>query len=327
MKVKSILDQFKNASVLVIGDLILDQYLIGSTTRLSPEAPVPIVDVNQDYWVPGGSLNVANNLRELGATVYPCGIVGRDDAADRLISIVEKMEMDSTGIIKDGPNRPTTVKTRVISAGHHIVRIDKENKAPITLHERVKLVGYIHHVAECCKLDAIIIEDYGKGVIDSTIISKIMKVANEFDIPVLIDPKTHHYSSFKGAHIITPNKKEAYEASKAKKEDSVESVAMSLLEITKAKNVLITLSEDGMLLANNKGTITYIDTVAQEVADVSGAGDTVISLIALCLAIGIDTEQACRIANVGAGIVVGKSGTAIVERKELSSALRKLKTI
>jgi len=322
MRVRETLDKFKDAKVLVLGDLILDRYLIGPASRLSPEAPVPVVELKTEKFILGGSLNVANNLRELGAAVFPCGIVGRDDNADRLIAMVEAVKMDSTGIIKDGPTRPTTVKTRVISGGHHIVRIDRESTEPITMHERIKLVGAIRYMAEE-GLSAIILSDYAKGVLSCDLIEKVLAVSNEYNIPVIVDPKKTNFSAYKGVEIITPNKKEAYAAVKANSDVPTETVARDLLALTQAKHVLITLGEEGMLLTSTKHGFCYIETVAQEVVDVSGAGDTVVAAIALGLSAGLDIETACRIANVAAGIVVGKSGTAVVTRQELSRGIRK----
>lgn len=314
---------FSKASILVIGDFILDQFVWGSVSRISPEAPVPVVNVSRESFMPGGSLNVANNIRVLGGTVYPCGVVGRDLAGRMLLKAMRREGIETGGVVYDD-SRPTTVKTRVIAHSQQVVRFDKEKEHNISDEDRRDILKFIAKTIKT--IDVVIIEDYGKGVITPPLLKEVLSIAKKFKKPVLVDPKEKHFSYYKGATLITPNRKEAYgglEAiSKMTQKPEIDELGKKLLEALSLDSVLITLGEDGMALFEKKGAVTKIPTMAQEVYDVSGAGDTVIAVLALALAAGASTKEAAKISNLAAGVVVGKLGTATVATDELRNAVR-----
>ena len=318
-----IADKLSSKKILVIGDLILDEYLWGETSRISPEAPVPIIDVNDEEHRLGGAANVVSNLVAFGCTPYLCGVVGYDTNGDIIRKMVAEMNTSTTGITNERL-RPTTVKTRVIAQSQQLIRIDRETKAPIDSSTIRRLLGAI--TAAVGDADAIIISDYGKGVITKQFLPTLLPIINKRGIPVVVDPVAQHMNDYRGVTCITPNHLEAMGAvdvnvgtASLHSDDVISTIGDRLLESTGSASILITRGKDGMTLLENTPEVTHIPTVAKEVCDVSGAGDTVIATIAVALANGASLVEAATIANHTAGIVVGKSGTATASIKEIKA--------
>lgn len=321
-----LISRFKKSRILVIGDFILDQFIWGSVDRISPEAPVPVVNVKRQSYMPGGSLNVANNIHTLKGTVYPCGVIGRDIEGRLLLKVIRREGIETGGIVQDS-SRPTALKTRVIAHSQQVVRFDKENSEDVSAEIIRRIVKFVRH--QISGVDVVIIEDYGKGVIQPQVLKEVVKLAKKFKKPVLVDPKEKNFSYYSGVSIVTPNRKEAYAAYQlgfGKKPVSLEEAGRGLLKYWKAQSVLMTLGEDGMALFEKDGKITRIATAAQEVFDVSGAGDTVIGVLSLALAAGANVRQAAKLANIAAGVVVAKLGTATVSAEELRNAVQDVKS-
>lgn len=312
----------KKGRVLVIGDFILDQFIWGKVERISPEAPVPVVHVERESYMPGGSLNVANNIRTLGSIVYPCGVVGRDLEGRMLLKIMRREGIDTGGIVYD-TTRPTSLKTRVIAHSQQVVRFDREQAHDIPKNDQKAMLRFIRH--RISDIDAIIVEDYGKGVIQPFLLREVMRLAEKHHKPVLVDPKEKHFAYYKGATAITPNRKEAHTAFEnghsRKRGLTLDEVGKGLLRRLKVQAALITVGEEGMVLFEKKGSVTHIPTSAREVYDVSGAGDTVVAVFGLALAAGAKMLEAAVLSNFAAGIVVGKLGTAPVTPEELEKAV------
>ena len=316
-----LLKKFPKARVLVIGDFILDQFVWGSVQRISPEAPVPVVNVQRESYMPGGSLNVANNIRTLGGVVYPCGVVGRDLEGRMLLKTMRREGIETGGIIYDR-TRPTSLKTRVIAHSQQVVRFDREKVEEISGDDLKKILRFFREKIQSAQV--VILEDYGKGVIQPLLLKEVVRICKKFRKPVLVDPKEKHFSFYKGVTALTPNRKEAfggYENSRTHKEHSLDEVGRGLIKQLKCEAVLITLGEDGMALYEKNGSLTQIPTAAREVYDVSGAGDTVIAVFGLALAAGAKMREAAILSNLAAGIVVGKLGTATVTLTELREAI------
>ena len=321
-KLKNKVANFKDARVLVVGDLILDEFLWGDVSRISPEAPVPVVWVKKESFMPGGASNVANNLSSLGARVYLAGVVGDDERGAILKGSLEQKGVDTAGIVTDD-SRPTILKTRVVAQHQQVVRIDKERVDPLSPDVVAKLARYIGNVIK--DMDAVIIEDYGKGVITSALLSKIVPAAKRYGKIISVDPKEENFKYYKGVSVITPNN---YEASRAvgfqiKDNATLVRAGKELLKKLNCKIALITLGENGMAVFQKSKPMKHIPTVAQEVFDVSGAGDTVIASYTLSLAVGADPIMAAHIANCAAGIVVGKIGIAVVTPAELLDRIKR----
>ncbi len=315
-----IVELFPKAKILVVGDFVLDEYVWGSVSRISPEAPVPVVNVKRESFLPGGSLNVANNIRTLGGTVYPCGILGRDLEGRMLFRKIRAEGVDTGGIIRDR-SRPTTIKTRVIAHSQQVVRVDREKVEPISRKDAQKIIQFIRRKIK--EIDAIIVEDYGKGVIEPWLLKPLLTLAKKNKKPILVDPKEKHFELYKGVTMITPNRHEAYGAFGGQngRERNLEKVGRELLKKLQSKAALVTLGEEGMALFEKNRATVKIPTMAREVYDVSGAGDTVIAVLTLGVACGATFQEAAVLANAAAGIVVGKLGTATVEPWELKRTI------
>jgi D-beta-D-heptose 7-phosphate kinase/D-beta-D-heptose 1-phosphate adenosyltransferase len=321
-RIKEAVGNFKDAKVLVVGDLILDEFLWGDVSRISPEAPVPVVWVKKESFMPGGASNVANNLSSLGAKVYLAGVVGDDERGAILKSELEQKGVNTSGIITDN-SRPTILKTRVVAQHQQVVRIDKERVDPLSPAIVGKLVRYIESIME--EIDAVIIEDYGKGVITSALLGKVVPLAKRHNKVISVDPKEEHFKYYRGISVITPNNHEASRAVgfEIKDDATLIRAGQVLLKKLNCRIALITLGENGMAVFQKSKPMKHIPTVAQEVFDVSGAGDTVIASYTLSLAIGADPIMAAHIANCAAGIVVGKVGLAVVTPDELLNRIKK----
>ena len=316
----AILNNFKKASVLVIGDLVMDHFVWGKVRRISPEAPVPVVEVSSESFMLGGAANVVNNIHSLGGKVLVCGVVGRDEMGKKLVHELRLKGISSDGVIvEDG--RPTSVKTRVIAHSQQVVRFDREKKEKVHLDTVKTIMDYVSKKIN--SFDSIIISDYAKGVISEELVEEVIALAKKKDKPIAVDPKVGHFDFYKYATIVTPNNDEASKASgiEIENEASLLRAGEVLLNKLGSDAVLITRGEHGMSLFENNGEITHIPTVAKEVYDVSGAGDTVIGTVALSMASGASLKEAAVISNFAAGIVVGKIGTATVTPKELKDAV------
>ena len=311
--------KFSKASVLVIGDLMLDEFVWGRVSRISPEAPVPVVWVQSESVMPGGAANVANNIRSLGGTVSVIGLVGEDRWGHALINDLNARRIETSGIIT--AERPTTVKTRVIAHHQQVVRVDREQRE--LLPSRV--IGRLIASAETRikEVDAVIIEDYGKGVITRQLLEAVIPLARKHRKVITVDPKEEHFDLYQRVTVLTPNRAEAGAAvgRELESDADVQRAAREMLRRLECEALLVTLGEDGMWLFEQGGRNVRIPTVAQEVFDVAGAGDTVIATFTLALASGASLERAARIANQAAGIVVGKLGVAVVTPQELRATL------
>ncbi|MGB5964440.1 MAG: D-glycero-beta-D-manno-heptose-7-phosphate kinase [Sulfurimonadaceae bacterium] len=306
----------KNAqpNILVIGDLMIDHYLWGDAERISPEAPVQVVDIAKETSVLGGAGNVINNLIALGATVNVASVVGDDEIAKELTIMLKSIGVKTEGLITQS-GRKTSKKSRVIAANQQILRYDNESKETISAASVEKIVTAIEK--DLFVTDMIILSDYGKGVISEELAQAVIALANKKNIKVLVDPKGTDYSKYRGAHMLTPNKKEASEATNIDIVDdaSLEKALLSLKEQCSLERSMITLSEEGIAIYD--GEVKRFPTVAQEVFDVTGAGDTVIASIAFALSAGLSIEETARFSNLAAGVVVGKIGSATVTLDEI----------
>lgn len=318
--VESLFNRAKTIKALVIGDLMLDEYLWGKAERISPEAPVQVVEVNREDLRLGGAGNVANNLVALGCTVSVCSVIGGDENGTILRRVFTGKGISSEGVFED-PCRSTSRKTRILAANQQIVRIDRETKDPVHREFEEKVIDFLVETQR--EWDVILVSDYMKGVLTPKILAAVIAIGTSRGIPVVVDPKGADYSKYSGATIITPNRREAEVASHVpiNDETSLDSAAETLLAAGKYQALLITRSSEGMSLYLNDGSVTHIPTVAREVYDVTGAGDTVMATLGLGLACGLGFAEAAGIANVAAGIAVGKVGTSTVSPAEIAGSI------
>ncbi len=321
-RLKQVISSFHNTKVLVVGDLILDEFIWGNVSRISPEAPVPVVWVERENFMPGGASNVANNIRALGGEVYVAGVVGNDSRGEALGGLLRKKGVHCEGIVSD-ESRPTTQKTRVIAHHQQVVRIDREVVKPLSGRVLDEILDFIK--GRLPDVDALIIEDYGKGVIVPGLVSEIVKLAKKHRKIISVDPKETHFSYYRGVTTLTPNHHEAAAMAgfKIKDDTSLEKAGNLILKKLRSDSAIITLGENGMAIFEHGKKMVKIPTVAQEVFDVSGAGDTVISALTLALAAGATALEAAYISNYAAGIVVGKVGVAVTNPEELLQRIRK----
>ena len=315
-KIIKVISGFEEVTVLVIGDLMLDEFVWGKVSRISPEAPVPVVWVDRESFILGGAGNVASNVCALSGKVLISGVIGDDARAGLLKNKIKEKGIDIGGLVVD-LSRPTTVKTRVIAHHQQVVRIDREDVAP--LNDKL-ILGIIDYVEEKIQdVDAVIIEDYGKGVVCPELVQKVKGLCKKYERPLVVDPKEEHFSYYKGVTALTPNQDEAGRAAGVviKDFDTLKEAGKRLKRELECKGVLITLGENGMCLFESQDRFSYIPTVAQDVFDVSGAGDTVVASFVLSLVSGASMTEAACISNYTAGIVVGKVGVAVATRDEL----------
>jgi D-beta-D-heptose 7-phosphate kinase/D-beta-D-heptose 1-phosphate adenosyltransferase len=310
--------------VLVIGDLMIDHYLWGSANRISPEAPVQVVDIDNESTVLGGAGNVVNNLRALGCNVGVISAIGKDEAGSELKEMLNSIETKSYLI--EQKNRKTSKKSRIIASHSQVVRYDKESKEDITEESCHAIFEEFKFIVD--DYDIVLLSDYGKGVLTSKLTLNLIEYANSKNKRVLVDPKGDDYSKYFGAYLLTPNKKEAQEATKIdiKNNDSLLDALQSLKQTANLTIPLITLSEDGIAILDENNKIINKPTVAREVYDVTGAGDTVLASLGYCLAQNLDIGKSLEFANLAAGVVVGKLGSAtasLEEIEEYKSSLHK----
>lgn len=315
------LDQFKNANILVIGDIIVDHFVYGSVSRISPEAPVPVVNVKTETLLLGGSANVLHNLYGLGARGTICGVIGTDFMGEQFLSLLEEVNSPTTGVFKSG-DRPTTKKTRVIAQNQQIVRFDREQVLPLTDDTLKGMCDFLDKNIQ--EYHAVVVSDYNKGVICKPLMDHLRPLLKKHRIPMIVDPKPGHPEFFKGATIITPNSLETKMMSGMEiiDSESLLTAASKLKQELESEAVLITRGEEGMALLTDNEPLFCIPTVAREVYDVTGAGDTVIATLAMGLAVGLSHKEAATLANYAAGIVVGKVGTATASKEEILEALQ-----
>lgn len=317
-------DTTKKPNILVIGDLMIDHYLWGKTERISPEAPVQVIEVEKETKVLGGAGNVVNNLVSLGSNVLVMSVVGEDDVSNELISMLEEINVQHF-LISD-ENRKTTKKSRIIASAQQIVRYDHESKEAISSGAETILINQLLKIID--QFEVIIVSDYGKGVVTDTLMGKINFCASGSETKVLVDPKGSDYSKYIGSYLLTPNKKEAELATglKVTDDESLKDTLKKLHNTACVQVPLITLSEDGIAILDDYNNIIKKPTVAREVFDVTGAGDTVIASLGYCLAKDMNIETSIEFANLAAGVVVGKLGSAtatLEEIEEYKSSLHK----
>jgi rfaE bifunctional protein kinase chain/domain len=319
-RLNELLSGMKNKRIAVIGDLMLDRYIWGSVSRISPEAPVPVVDIEQEQARLGGAANVAKNIKSLGGEPLLTGVIGNDNSGKLLLEILRESTFAEDGIITDN-SRPTTVKTRVIAHNQHVVRIDREQKADISDIVQEKLLNAIRKYIS--SIDAIIIEDYNKGVVVKSLIQQLIALANKHNKIITIDPKFNNFFEYKNVTVFKPNRKEAEEVmgTRLRTEEDIIKACRTLLEKLKAKNVLLTRGEHGMSLFESNGEISHVPTKALNVADVSGAGDTVISTLTLALASGATIKEASALANFAGGVVCGDIGIVPISPEALKQSI------
>jgi rfaE bifunctional protein kinase chain/domain len=306
----------EGAEVAVIGDLMLDRYIWGQVDRISPEAPVPVVNVEETNVRLGGAANVAWNIASVGCGVRLCGVIGGDRAGRELKRLVEEKDLPSDSLVTAG-RRVTTEKIRIVAHNQQVVRADFEAGEEIGGRMLSRLESTVRRAVEGS--GAVVVSDYGKGVVSESVMDVVRETAGRKGVPILVDPKEGHFSLYRGAYMVTPNKKEAagFYNRKIRSERDLEEVGRSLLSDLDAEAVLVTRGEEGMTLFMRNNETRHFPTRASDVYDVTGAGDTVISLLAAALAAGASMYQAIELANAAAGIVIRELGTAVVSSKEI----------
>ena len=333
---KEIVAKFPRAKILVIGDLILDEYIWGEVERISPEAPVPVVWAKKRTFVPGGAANVANNVSALGAKACLVGVTGSDKNAEILRSGLSKRGINTRAVFTE-PNRHTTVKTRIVAGHQQVVRVDWEHTDSLPRSLNKRIAAFIDRNID--DFDAVIIEDYGKGVVNSHLLEELLDITRDNKKIITVDPKEENFQYYHGVTAITPNRRELENAirnlkikdtsnrfrlhsDKLFQDEDIDLAAREIIKYLSLGALLVTLGEEGMRLFEKGNRTTHIPTVAQEVFDVSGAGDTVIACFTLALSCGASKLEATHLANFAAGIVVSKLGTAAVSRKELLAKIQ-----
>jgi rfaE bifunctional protein kinase chain/domain len=311
------IEKFKNTKVLVLGDVMIDAYLFGKVERISPEAPVPVVAVTHKENRLGGAANVAVNLVALGAKPILCSVVGNDAEAKDLIELIKSNGIGAEGIIQS-KERVTTIKTRVISQSTQMLRIDNEITDSLNQEDDSRLISKVKELLK--EADVIIFEDYDKGVISENLISHITQEANALNIPIVVDPKKRNFMGYQKATLFKPNLKELREGFKRDfdidNKQEFESVCKDLMETMGLKNLFVTMSERGVMITNGI-EFNYIPAHLRKIADVSGAGDTVISVASLCLAIGMTLKQVAQISNLAGGLVCEEVGVVPINKEKL----------
>ena len=306
---------------MVIGDLMVDEYIWGNVSRVSPEAPVPVVSVTSESLRLGGAGNVVNNIHTLGGKVLLAGIVGNDEMGRKVIHDLHKMGLETKGVIVE-PERVTTVKTRIIAQHQQVVRYDREITRPIHPENIQQILSLLEGGIN--ELDAVLVSDYGKGVICEPLMERVRSLTQRAGKILAVDPKVKNFPLFREVTIITPNHYEAAEATGRwiMNEEDLMTVGRTLLQRLEVQSVLITRGEKGMTLFQHNGEVIHIPTMAKEVYDVTGAGDTVISVLTLAMAGGATAKEAAILSNIAAGMVVGEIGTATIKASELEDAVR-----
>ena len=323
---KKILDSFSQKKIIVIGDLMLDHYIFGDVSRISPEAPVPVVNASGEKHCLGGAANVSNNIKSLSATPLTIGTIGQDANGTIVKTLFAESRISTEGIFF-AANKPTIKKTRIVARNQHLLRIDFEN--PEYNHHEIEkeILNYIKKIIST--VDGVILQDYNKGLLSKNLIKKIIKLANENDVIISVDPKNTNFFEYKNISLFKPNKIEVEKSfgHEIQNDKDLITAAEKLIKKLNARYLLITLGKDGMFIYNQSGEYWTIPTFSQEVYDVSGAGDTVISTLTLALCSGCDIRTASIIANHAAGVVCGKIGAASVTTEEIINSFHNWKHI
>jgi D-beta-D-heptose 7-phosphate kinase/D-beta-D-heptose 1-phosphate adenosyltransferase len=321
-RAEAIIEGFPRAKVLVVGDIMVDHFIWGRVSRISPEAPVPVVEVQADNLLLGGCANVLNNIYAMGGRVFGAGVVGTDAMGDRVVEEFRKRGIDIAGIIRE-PERPTTLKTRIVAHSQQVVRFDRESRRSVAPGSIERILSYVRGLRG--ELGAVVISDYNKGVVIRELLDGIREALAGNGAIICVDPKQNDFSLYRGFDVITPNHHEAARATGTEYLPGADLVGMgmSILQRYSFRAVLVTRGEEGMSLFERDGKVrhTFFPTQAKEVFDVTGAGDTVIGVFALAVASGASFKEAAFLANHAAGIVIGKVGTATVSRQELIGVL------
>ena len=324
-----VFDKFNSLNILIIGDVMIDAYWWGGVNRISPEAPVPVCAVNDKESRLGGAANVALNIAAMGANPILCSVVGEDYQGHQLCELMEKQNMDTKGIVFSS-NRPTTIKTRIIGNKTQMLRIDEETDVSISLSEEKIFLDKIESIINTEKINAIIFQDYDKGVITEGVITKIIEIAKRKNIPVTVDPKKRNFTAYKNVDLFKPNLKELKEGLKIDfdnvDKDVLVEASLLLHYKQKIEKVFITLSERGVFMMDftkKEAEITMLPACLRKISDVSGAGDTVISLATLCLALGLDSQTIANISNFAGGLVCESVGVVPIDKNKLLSELLK----
>lgn len=318
MDIDSLFKAFRKCRIAVIGDLMLDKYIFGHVSRISPEYPVPVVDVTKQEFRLGGAANVAVNTRAMGAETILIGVTGADADATSLRKLLEDGGISPEDIVTD-ESRPTTSKTRILSQNHHITRVDHEKRTPVDEHVEEEIIGKVNK--ELDSLDAIILEDYNKGVLTPRVAGEIISLARKHNVPVLVDPKLQGFFNYQGCTVFKPNLSEiaaSLGTVLTNNSEEIEKACKELKEKMECRDLVVTRSEKGITIFNDR--FTHIPATSLEVADVSGAGDTVIALLALGIASGLSITQSAEIANLAAGTVCQEVGAVAVKPEKLRNA-------
>ncbi len=329
-KISELFNSFNKLNVLIIGDVMVDSYLWGDVDRISPEAPVPVVNITKRENRLGGAANVALNIKSMGANPILCSVVGNDTKGDEFLSLLEKQKMETVGILKSD-KRITTTKFRVIGNNMQLLRVDEEIDSFLEEIDRKKLFETFIEISREKKIDVIVFQDYDKGIIDEELISRVVEKAGELGIPVAVDPKRRNFLSYKGVTLFKPNLKELSEGLKIeidrKNRNKLKDAVSKLKSKINADIVMITLSEDGIFVEyndNGEKEVKLLPSYVRAISDVSGAGDTVISVASLCLAAGSDAATMANIANLAGGLVCEEVGVVPVDKEKLLRETLKL---
>lgn len=310
---------FNNLNVLIIGDVMIDNYVWGKVNRLSPEAPVPIVSVEKKEMRLGGAANVALNVQSMGANPILCSVIGADVEGNAFLELLKKQKLSPKGILKSR-NRPTTIKTRVIGNKHHLIRIDEESEEDINTSETQNLLTLINYIIHHDKIDVIIFEDYNKGLITPKLIQKVVELAKQKNIPICVDPKKKNFHAYKNVTIFKPNLKELKEGLKLDADElsinDLQKIVSSFRVKQKLNAVLVTLADKGVIM-NTRTSKIHIPAHVRKIADVSGAGDTVISVAALCEAMQCDPFLTAALSNLAGGLVCEEVGVVPIDKNRL----------
>ena len=323
-RIKDILKNTQGKKIAVVGDVMLDRYFWGSVSRISPEAPVPVIDVEAETFHLGGAANVANNLHSLGLEPLLCGTIGADNSGKAFKDIIEKSGISSDGLFVD-KTRPTTVKTRIIGNNQQIARLDREIRDSVVDKGQQFIFNSIKNIENLC---GIIFEDYNKGSLPQDLIHKIITYAHAKNIPVYVDPKFENFFSYRKVTVFKPNRKEARQALgfPMKTQDDIVFAGKKLLEMLECENVLLTLGPDGMMLFESGGEVSSVPTHARHISDVSGAGDTAIAALAAAMAGGANINEAASLANYAAGAVCEEPGIVSITGEMLLKTINNKRT-
>ncbi len=317
-----ILENFTNKKILVVGDIMLDKYIWGEVSRISPEAPVQVVHVLKETYAPGGASNVASNVVALNGKAFMVGIAGNDEAKNILLQELKNREINSDGIFIEN-DKPTIQKVRIVGRSQQLLRVDYEKKEHVHKNIEHSIIEFLERIIK--DVDVVVISDYAKGVITPEISQKLVQISKEHNKAIIVDPKPKHLNLYSNVTLITPNSSEASEMTNIEdgSDDAVLEMGNKLLRYLNT-NILITRGEKGMFLFEKDGNITHIPANAKEVYSLIGAGDTVVATLALALASDANFKEAATLANIAAGIKVGKIGTASVSIEEIKKEIEEL---